>query len=181
MQELLPELVIIKFSVMYLLAFQNPQEGDNWEWGSFLCLYAQWHVDRQAFLINTLNSYLGMVFVQKSCNCLMGPTTGVIGGHMYSIDLFSWEMGALFRCGCENTKEQEVCGKLFSSWRAWGNFFLLLLRFFFLISVVIKFIVFLSQLCCALRQRPKEAYHGILVLLWLAVVFPLVLYELGQP
>lgn len=48
--------------------------------------------------------------------------------------------------------------------------------FFFLISVVIKFIVFLSQLCCALRQRPKEAYHGIL-----AVVFPLVVYKLGQP
>lgn len=103
MYGLLPESVIRKFSTTYLLAFQNPQEGDDWEWGSFLCSCAQWHVDRQAFMINTLNSYLEMVLIQKSWNCLMGPTTGVIGGHMYSIDLFSWGTGALFRCGCENT------------------------------------------------------------------------------
>lgn len=53
---LLPEFVIRQFPTTYLLAFQNPQEGDDWEWGSFLCSYAQWHVARQAFMINTLNS-----------------------------------------------------------------------------------------------------------------------------
>lgn len=87
-----------------------------------------------------------MVLIQKSWNCLMGPTTGVIGGHMYSIDLFSWKTGALLRCGCENTKEWEVCGKLFSSWRDWCNFSLLLQRNFSLL--VTKWL--LSLLCSSL-------------------------------
>lgn len=121
-----------------------------------------------------------MVPIQKSWNCLMGPTTGVTGGHMCSIDLFSWETGALFRCGCENTKEWEVCGKLFSSWRDWCNFCLLLQRNFSLICVVTKFVVFFSQLCCALRKRPKEGCHRILVQnqLWLPVVLPLIVLKL---
>lgn len=46
--------------------------------------------------------------------------------------------------------------------------------------MVIKFVVFFSHLCYALRKRPKEAYSGILVQtrLWLTMVFPLIVFKL---